>query len=570
MQRFARQVALSATICVCTLTSVLAAEEQIAAHPLPTPREWKILAALDEATELDMADQPLNDVIEFWRQKHEIEIQLDNKALSDAGVGSDTPITLRIKGIRLRSALRLVLLPLDLTYTVGDGYLLITSKTEAENKLTSKIYPVQDLVTRDSLFRPLLEPGRKVGADFESLIELITSTIAPTTWDEVGGPGAIQPFAHSQALAISQTDDAHEEIAMLVAALRRTRDKQLRAAKPIAFVEQPGKEEGPFEIKVYRLVRPAGESKGRAGQPSAAPAQNAAQNPGNAPASEKTTLENGTVEANAIAELVPQMIEPESWAPSSKAMIRAVGETVVIRQTAEVQGRIGKLINQIVPGATAASVLTYHPAVRLSPGSVQGDWPRDAESLPRDIEARINEVLGEPSELDFVDQPLQDVVDFLAQKHKVQIRFDHKALSDAGVGSDTPINRSIKGLSVRTALKLVLDDLDLTYIIRNEVLLVTSKTEAENMLVAKVYPVFDLVVRPADAPATRPGLDFQPLIENITSNIAPTTWDEVGGPGAIMPFTNSSSLVISQTTAVHEEIVQFLQALREVGAAQPK
>src|SRR5690606_30762469 len=31
-------------------------------------------------------------------------------------------------------------------------------------------------------------------ADFESLIELITTTIAPQTWDDVGGPGAIDGF----------------------------------------------------------------------------------------------------------------------------------------------------------------------------------------------------------------------------------------------------------------------------------------------------------------------------------------------------------------------------------------
>lgn len=31
-------------------------------------------------------------------------------------------------------------------------------------------------------------------ADFDSLIELITTTIAPTSWDEVGGPGAISEF----------------------------------------------------------------------------------------------------------------------------------------------------------------------------------------------------------------------------------------------------------------------------------------------------------------------------------------------------------------------------------------
>lgn len=32
-------------------------------------------------------------------------------------------------------------------------------------------------------------------ADFDSLIELMTSTIAPTTWDEVGGPGSVREFA---------------------------------------------------------------------------------------------------------------------------------------------------------------------------------------------------------------------------------------------------------------------------------------------------------------------------------------------------------------------------------------
>jgi hypothetical protein len=41
-----------------------------------------------------------------------------------------------------------------------------------------------------------LEGGRggAAGADFDSLIELITTTIAPETWDEVGGAGAVDSF----------------------------------------------------------------------------------------------------------------------------------------------------------------------------------------------------------------------------------------------------------------------------------------------------------------------------------------------------------------------------------------
>ena len=42
--------------------------------------------------------------------------------------------------------------------------------------------------------QPLGGQGGGVQADFDSLIDLITSTIQPTTWDEVGGPGSVAPF----------------------------------------------------------------------------------------------------------------------------------------------------------------------------------------------------------------------------------------------------------------------------------------------------------------------------------------------------------------------------------------
>ena len=38
----------------------------------------------------------------------------------------------------------------------------------------------------------------------QSLIELITTTIAPTTWDEAGGPGSIKEFETNLSLVISQ------------------------------------------------------------------------------------------------------------------------------------------------------------------------------------------------------------------------------------------------------------------------------------------------------------------------------------------------------------------------------
>lgn len=42
--------------------------------------------------------------------------------------------------------------------------------------------------------QPLGAQGGNTMADFDSLIQLITTTVKPTTWDEVGGPGSIAPF----------------------------------------------------------------------------------------------------------------------------------------------------------------------------------------------------------------------------------------------------------------------------------------------------------------------------------------------------------------------------------------
>jgi general secretion pathway protein D len=75
-----------------------------------------------------------------------------------------------------------------------------------------------------------LGPGGLGGgaqADFDSLIELITTTVKPQTWDEVGGPGSIQEFQNNLSLVISQTQDVHEEIVDLLEQLRRNQDLQV-------------------------------------------------------------------------------------------------------------------------------------------------------------------------------------------------------------------------------------------------------------------------------------------------------------------------------------------------------
>ena len=64
-------------------------------------------------------------------------------------------------------------------------------------------------------------------ADFQSLIDLIQQTVAPTSWNTVGGQGAAMPFQTNLSLVISQTQEVHEEIADLLDQLRRLQDLQV-------------------------------------------------------------------------------------------------------------------------------------------------------------------------------------------------------------------------------------------------------------------------------------------------------------------------------------------------------
>ncbi len=95
---------------------------------------------------LEFQAAPLSEVVDFLRTEYDIEVQLDLQALDDLGLSPDDPIDVNLRNISLRSALRIMLRQLDLTYVISDEVLLITSEEEALTRLQVKVYPVADLV----------------------------------------------------------------------------------------------------------------------------------------------------------------------------------------------------------------------------------------------------------------------------------------------------------------------------------------------------------------------------------------------------------------------------------------
>jgi general secretion pathway protein D len=262
-----------------------------------TADEKEIQRKLSTKVEASHSGQPLAEVLEDLGKQAGVPIHIDAAGLEQEAVGTDTLVTLSIdQPISLKSALRLILDPLNLDFTIRDEVLKITSPRMVQGEFYSVTYPVADLVIpvpnfssdglgitgalregysrvnlRNSLsvqtgpmpagitaaagadssisgvnlaqFQPLggassaagsnptvpfgAPSGGGAAADFNSLIQLIQQTVAPTTWNTVGGQGAIQPFETNLSLVVSQTQEVHEEIVDLLAQLRRLQDLQV-------------------------------------------------------------------------------------------------------------------------------------------------------------------------------------------------------------------------------------------------------------------------------------------------------------------------------------------------------
>jgi hypothetical protein len=158
--------------------------------------------------------------------------------------------------------------------------------------------------------------------------------------------------------------------------------------------------------------------------------------------------------------------------------------------------------------------------------------------------------------LDFVDTSLGDVVQSLSADYGIPIQLDKSALNEVGVGPDQQVSISIHNISLRSAMRLMLHSLQLTYLIRDEVLIITTPDAAEKDLTVCAYNVSGML--------GAQGSDLDSVAEMIRSCVSTETWAKNGGGQAEIRAIKPDLLVISQTSAVHEEIRDLLSAIRKV------
>jgi hypothetical protein len=140
--------------------------------------------------------------------------------------------------------------------------------------------------------------------------------------------------------------------------------------------------------------------------------------------------------------------------------------------------------------------------------------------------------------------------------------IDKPALDENQLSYDTPVSFSLKNkVATRTALRAMLNQLGLTYVVRDGVLQITSLPRARDMMVTKSYYIGDLVaVSGFFGGSTQYGLALDQaqlaqnvggIVEMITSSLDPMSWQGKGGNGTIGFNIPTMSLIVRQSAEVH-------------------
>jgi len=229
--------------------------------------------------------------------------------------------------------------------------------------------------------------------------------------------------------------------------------------------------------------------------------------------------------------------------------------------------------------------------------------------------------------MDFKDTPLRTILDDLGGWTGINIVPDEPALVEQGISLDKPMTMKLENIALKSALNLLLHQAHLTYVVKDEVLNVTTEEHARGKLVNQIHPVLDLVIPVDDstpfvsplktmmAEGITPGSNVkfnaatpfqgmnslpggQTVSQNQTMNstaglptsnaapvwnkqnakgtieevlmrliqntIQPQSWASLGGQGTIDFYPLGMALVINQTPDIQEQVAELLQALRRL------
>jgi len=176
---------------------------------------------------VELDDVPLSKVAARLGELTDSDIRLDVNSLSDAGIRTRMPVSLKIENQPLGTVLDLVCMQKGMDWKIQDNVLWISTDDCIE--LVTAVYDVRDLCRNTP--------------ESDALLDAIMSQAAPDDWLDTGGEGAIE-FPLPGTMVVYQLPQGQTEVLNLLENYRAA----LRNSKPRDRVDQ-----NPIETHYYRV-----------------------------------------------------------------------------------------------------------------------------------------------------------------------------------------------------------------------------------------------------------------------------------------------------------------------------
>jgi RNA polymerase sigma factor (sigma-70 family) len=209
--------------------------------------------------------------------------------------------------------------------------------------------------------------------------------------------------------------------------------------------------------------------------------------------------------------------------------------------------------------ATIQTTSAETPAQSAAPGNTDDVLERSKTDLVRYSKAEqriIARLRNRTPPLDFTEIPLREVMQIIKEEIGGEVWIDEAALDEAGMNPDVSVTCNFQGLPLKTALRLMLRQVNLTYAVKDDVLVITTPEKADSMLEPHVYRLDSIVTSP---------IGLAELASVIAETVCPDTWSENGTGEGTIKTLGKNLLVINQSAVVHEEIEKFFAQLSEGG-----
>lgn len=174
----------------------------------------------------------------------------------------------------------------------------------------------------------------------------------------------------------------------------------------------------------------------------------------------------------------------------------------------------------------------------------------------------IERALAKPAVVNFHDVRLVEALRDCGERYGVSISIDTVSLEAAGVGDDIAIDLQLGEVSsLASGLSILLEraHADLTWVVADSQILITTKEAAKNHVSKVIYDCHDIV----------PEGGASVLLDAIQFTISPESWEDVGGDGVIALGVDEKTLEITQDATIHRRLQRLFADLRAARAARP-